>query len=652
MMRAQWLIALLALPTACGGEESQAAPHQPPPCDEHELGLPDGSCIRPGVPPDGCGEGFVHDGEYGCEPLLPAEPCPAGLMAVPGDETCRSIMECGDGKWGDLPVDDTTLYVDGSYAGGDGNGSESQPWATIGAALATAAPGRLIVVAAGSYNESLRIEDKAVRLWGRCPEQVAIEATGQSVGPCPPTALCILGGADGTEVGGLALRGPGQGIVLTGSEGVLVDRVRVHDNGSRGIGVESTLGPTSIHVRGSLIEQNHDIGLAVSGSDAIVDATVVRATLPHPSSGSGGIGINVELACHNTSTGLQCDPTARASANVTHSLIEQNHEVGIFAVGADVTVDATVVRATLPRLSDQMGGMGIEIQAWCTHTPTGVLCDPAARASASVTHSLIEQNHEVGLFVVGSDAIIDATVVRDTLPRVSDQAHGVGVNIQLGCSDATIGMQCDPTAPANATVVRSLIEESYDFGLFVHGSNATVDRSVVRATLHSVANQRGGLGIHVQLACFYTPTGLQCDPAARSTANVTHSLAEQNHEFGLSVFGSDATVYGSVVRATSPRGSNHSFGDGVALRCAPRPHGTGLGSCCERAHRGQHPGRPGELRRFGHPCRHPHPMCRLRALRRALRRPRFRARRRRRQSVRMPHRRWTVQDGERRTRAA
>ncbi len=97
MKRLLWLT-LLALPNACGGEETEPAPPEADPlpaCEEPELALPDGSCIRPGVPHDGCGEGFVHDGVYGCEPILPAEPCPPGLMAVPGDETCRSVMECG-----------------------------------------------------------------------------------------------------------------------------------------------------------------------------------------------------------------------------------------------------------------------------------------------------------------------------------------------------------------------------------------------------------------------------------------------------------------------------------------------------------------------------------------------------------------------------
>ncbi len=38
-------------------------------------------------------------------PILPAAPCSAGQIAVPGDETCRELASCGDGTWGDIPVE-------------------------------------------------------------------------------------------------------------------------------------------------------------------------------------------------------------------------------------------------------------------------------------------------------------------------------------------------------------------------------------------------------------------------------------------------------------------------------------------------------------------------------------------------------------------
>src|SRR5262245_51929651 len=85
---------------ACHGGESEPAPApQPAQCPAGEwakdgicipAGLPpdlpclpgewltEGGCVPAGVAPDGCGEGFVHDGDRGCTPVLPEEACGHG----------------------------------------------------------------------------------------------------------------------------------------------------------------------------------------------------------------------------------------------------------------------------------------------------------------------------------------------------------------------------------------------------------------------------------------------------------------------------------------------------------------------------------------------------------------------------------------------
>src|SRR5262245_60956645 len=78
------------------------APGLPPdmPCPPGEwLRESDGSCIPAGVPPEGCGTGFMHNGDRGCEPILPAQPCGERLMAVPGETRCREIASCGAAPW-------------------------------------------------------------------------------------------------------------------------------------------------------------------------------------------------------------------------------------------------------------------------------------------------------------------------------------------------------------------------------------------------------------------------------------------------------------------------------------------------------------------------------------------------------------------------
>ncbi|MBW2454319.1 MAG: DUF1565 domain-containing protein, partial [Deltaproteobacteria bacterium] len=145
-------------------------------CRAGELGLADGTCQPAGVPPELCAEGFeAVDG--GCQPVLPAEPCPKGTVALPGETACHPLGDCGAAPWGDLPVDGATQYVDAGYTGGSSDGSAQAPWTTIGEAIAAAAPGALIAVAAGSYAENVMIASKSVRLWGRCAELVEVVGT-------------------------------------------------------------------------------------------------------------------------------------------------------------------------------------------------------------------------------------------------------------------------------------------------------------------------------------------------------------------------------------------------------------------------------------------------------------------------------------------
>ena len=159
----------------------------------------------------------------GCEPVLPEGPCPAGLLAVPGESSCREIMACGAGKWGDIPLEPGAQYVDGSYAGGDSDGSEAKPWTSIQAAVDAAADGALVAVAEGTYAEPVLIQQRIVRLWGVCPSKVELNAPGEVNG------VSITSGADGSEIHGIAVTGADVGFGVLGSTDILLDRVWVHD---------------------------------------------------------------------------------------------------------------------------------------------------------------------------------------------------------------------------------------------------------------------------------------------------------------------------------------------------------------------------------------------------------------------------------------
>jgi hypothetical protein len=494
-------------------------------CPAGKLGLEDASCRAAGIPAAMCGEGFQPDGDVGCIPILPAEPCPPGLMAIPGETRCREVAPCGDGRWGAIPVEPDTVFVDATYTGGGSDGSPSKPWTTIQSGIDAAAAGAIVAVAAGSYVEDVAIAAKPVRLCGRCPALVEVVGSASAL-----AAIDIEEGAGGTEVCSLAVRGAAVGIRLSGSQGVLVDRVWIHDTASRGLNVHDPAGPTGIALRGALIERTREVGIFVLGSDATLEATVVRDTQPRASDQRRGRGISVQD---------DADTGRRSSLGVHASVFERNRSVGVFVGGSDATVDATVVQGTQPEASDGTSGRGIGIQY-----------DPITfqRSSVTVRSSFVYQNHEVGVFVSGSDATIEATVVHDTQPEASDQTSGEGVTLQA--SD-------DGTERTRATISSSLIAQSREVGVFVNGSDATIEATVVRDTQPQASNQRFGRGIHVQV-----------DPrnGAVASAVIRTSVIERSFEFGIAVSTNDAIpseVTGCLVRGTLPNVDGR-FGDGIS----------------------------------------------------------------------------------------
>lgn len=121
-----------------------------------------------------------------------------------------------------------TEHVDASYVGGASDGSDGQPWTTIVDAVAAAAPGAIVAIAEGTYNEDVVIAGRAVRLWGVCPDKVNLVGIGEE-----PAAVFVRSLAHGTELRAMAILGDSGGVVISGSEDVTIDRVWVHDTAFR-----------------------------------------------------------------------------------------------------------------------------------------------------------------------------------------------------------------------------------------------------------------------------------------------------------------------------------------------------------------------------------------------------------------------------------
>ena len=317
LARAMAAIVVVAwLLPSCGGEElpltlPDEQPTGPEGCMPGEAPLENGSCLPAGIPPEACADGFVSTGNGGCMPQLPNAPCGPGQMAVPGETTCHSVAPCPEGTWGDIAIEATTQFVDASFSG-TSDGTQSSPWQTIGEAITAAAPGAIVAVAAGTYDEDVEIHGKPVRLWGRCPGLVQVKGIGGLA------AVLIRNGADGAQVRGLAVTGPMTGITMTGAGGIVVDQVWVHDTGTAGFFAAHDLGPSDALLSRSLIERAGDFGIIVRGTILTVDASVVRDGQPGGQSGDGGgIGVHYDAVAQQ-----------RGAVTVLRSLLERNRQFG------------------------------------------------------------------------------------------------------------------------------------------------------------------------------------------------------------------------------------------------------------------------------------------------------------------------------------
>jgi hypothetical protein len=502
-------------------------------CPAGTLGLADGTCQEAGVPPELCGEGFEADGKQGCEPILPAGPCAAGQMAVPGEGACHPVMDCGSGQWGDIPVDAATIYVDGSYLGGNSDGSAVRPWTSVSQAMGGAASGALVAIAAGDYVEDVVVTSEGVRIWGRCPDMVEIAGTGTEV-----AALFVGPGAGGTEVRGVAVTGDAFGIVVGGATDVIIEQVWVHDALEQGIAIEDELGPTAVTLRGSLVADNHEVGVSVVGAAVAIEQVVIRGTLPRTNDQKAGRGIHV----------VSGPTTGQASTlAVDGALVEGNHDTGVFIDASSVTLERTVVRDTQAAPNEPAFGRGVDVLSSV----------PGARATVALTSVLVDESQEAGLVVTGSDASLDGVVVRRTSPRAADQASGRGIVVSVPCDASS----CTLSEPATLVAHGVLVDENHDAGVLVAASEATLEGVVVRGTLARASDELNGDGIDLFRVCFSLHN---CTTSTPAVATVRGSLVENNHEFGALAYGSDATLQGVLARGTMSR-ADGVFGDGIAV---------------------------------------------------------------------------------------
>ena len=388
------------------------------------------------IPPELCAEGFsAVDG--GCEPILPGESCPPGMIAVPGDVSCRALAPC---DWSRLPSGQTVVWVDQTFAG-VGDGSQAAPFTTISEAIADSLTGSVIAIEAGRYLEDLFI-NRTLSFYGRCPAEVEIRGSGAQF------AAVVIQGADAVTIADVAISSPQLGFAASGAEGIVLERVWIHDTGHIGLDVENGAGPTQLLMRDSLVEQSGHSAAFVFGADVTIERSLLRDVIPLSVADSFGRGITAEE-----------DPMTVTAAVVrlTQSLVERVHDAAVTAAGAELWIAGSVVRDVAPLIADPRFGYGLAIQRGLS----------GARSAGDFRGSLIERVHEFGVYISSSDAAAEAMVVRNIVPRQSGE---------FGDAFAALGWEMEG---AKLFVFSSLLQQNARAGVSAFGADVVIGNTLI-----------------------------------------------------------------------------------------------------------------------------------------------------------------------------
>jgi len=500
MWRASLIVLAMALSIGCGSDEAEtpgacsgaACATKFDDCPEDAVAVLGGGCSKVGVRADQCADGFTHE-NGGCAPKLPSSACPKGALALLGETECHEVAPCGE-----LPSD-ATLYVDGAYVGGSSDGSRARPYTTIAPAIVAASSGATIAINDGTYNESLVIA-KAITLVGRCPAKVVIRGATRTIAV-----------RSGATIRALSVTGSGQGIAIDG-EGARVEKVWIHDTAGSAI---ATFAPANdVIVEASLIEGSRNAGVYVEGSSVTVRRSVIRA-IKTASDGRGGSGVQAQIARDGSPSHV----------TISGSIVEAAQTAAVLSYGSNVTIEGSLLR-DVPGRADT-GGCVLGQKGSAAPRPSELI----------VRSSVLSGCGSVGVAIAGGTLLFEGSVVRDVRPEPTEQRLGIGIDGSLG---------------ATLTVRDALIERALLMGIFAGGSNATIERSIVRDVAGQTSNGANGAGIAVVR-----------EIDAEPVATIDKTLVLRTRTVGIYASGAKLTVTGSTVRGIQTQVSDGKYGDGV-----------------------------------------------------------------------------------------
>jgi len=553
-------------------------------------------CEPPALPRLTLADGYItplEQGEQeGDRPVC--DPAVAGTYPVLGRADCQRLGDpCPQGgEWPQIPgeIEGARIHVRQGATGGDG--SQGLPYGSINEAVAAAAAGDVVVIAAGAYAESV-VLDRELTLWGACVEQTAIE------GPepyAPDSAAVVVTEPVTAGLRNLRISGGSIGVLAASADSeVTLDGVWIHQATGTGLAVRSARAAVrgslisatladpngsgrgaTVETRGRLelesvtLERNRVVGIEASNVSTLLQLldVAVRNTQGNASTRSLGQGVQARsgavleasrLLVHgNREAGLsiggsgtkatledlivrrtESEESSRAWGEglwaengakvfVTRGLFENNRSEGIMAHASLTLVELTDVIVRDTRSEESSGEFGEGL--WIQEG-----------ADARLANTLLEGNRDMGIRVgeAGGTLELDGVVVQDTQSEEATLESGVGLWVEFG---------------AEVTGGRLLLDRNRFIGLLVSQDGSLVDLTdvTVRDTLYQEKDGQFGQGLQV---------------SSQGALVLQRALFEHNHNYGLMVAnrGTIAELSDVTVRHTQAQLSDETAGGGLAL---------------------------------------------------------------------------------------
>ena len=544
----------------------------------------------------GCVEEFMNAETGLCDPDPDA--CAPYHIPVP-TEGCVSLDPpegCGEGTWGNVALTDGDVHVDIAYTGQDSDGSREAPFTVIKDATDAVQDGGRVILAAGDYPEGVRIT-KSFQLVGRCASMVTISGAKATVYDFD--AVIRVNKGVQASISDLTASGPGVGIFAYEDVTLTITRLALSEN--QGMGLATSGADTSLEVNQVLVARTQPSTGALDGKGVSVGnsatMTLTRSVIVDNHT-SGLYGANeAHIEVHDVliartqprvdgTNGLGVWLRTGSALTLSRSALVENHAIGLFATDDDTAALVTdiFVARTQPATDGPfptISGRGITARGGAALTLTraalignhdtglwtgddgataevqdvliaGTRPAPGGMGGAGIvvhdggtmmlSRSTLIENNLIGLFAGGdgTNVTIEDVLVARTQPG-ADVAQGPsGITVYFGAALA---------------LSRSAIIENHHTGLnaWAHSSSATSNGTTVQITETLIARTQptddgeGGLGVSA---------------LPGSAMTLSRSAIIENHEMGLAVLQSIASVSDTLIEKTR-LGPAENFGDGV-----------------------------------------------------------------------------------------